>query len=338
MFQRFARALVGALLATGLGIAATPAWAGGHEPTVVIFGDSLSDTGNKLAVTGQLSTPPYADLDAFRIPEYPYVRSERFTNGPTWIEGAALAGRFANSVRAVLSARRPGHNYAYGGARAGAPLVPSDDRNLTDQVTSYLADVNGTTNADTIVLFIGANDVADAVRALAIDPSGATSVNGLIAGLESINDNLTRLVEAGAHHFVILNVPNLALVPALNPPLAPPGLAGIATCWTAFFDHGTPLPAGCPQLPPGMPGLDAIAAGIRVPGSVRVRLFDTFTFINQIAAHPEKYGITNIKDTCVTPNVAPYQCARPNKYFFWDGIHPTEVVHQLLANAVAQQI
>ena len=224
------------------------------------------------------------------------------------------------------------------GARAGAPLIPNNARDLTEQVTTYLGDVNGSVGDDIIVLFIGANDVADAVRALAIDPTGATSVDGLLAGIGSIDANLGRLVAAGAHTFIILNIPNVALVPALNPPLAPPGLSGIATCWTILFNQGTPLPAGCPALPPGIPGLDAVVAALNAQPPIEAKLIDTFGFINQIAADPHRYGITNIKDTCVTPNVAPYQCVRPNRYFFWDGLHPTQVVHQLLAQEVLRQL
>jgi len=337
MIQRASTALARVLCAIGLCIGAASALA--HEPSIVVFGDSLSDTGNVFAVTGQLNSPPYDQLDTFRIPDYPYaVSAGRFTNGRTWVEVAARAVGVQADVRAALRANHPGTNYAYGSARAGAPLVPNDSRDLTEQVSSYLADSNGSADGDIIVLFIGANDVADAVRALAVDPSGATSVDGLLAGIGSINANLSELVAAGARYFVILNVPNVALVPALNPPLAPPGLAGIATCWTVLFNNGTPLPAGCPPLPPGIPGLDDVAAGLMQQQGVEVKLIDTFAFINQIAAEPSRYGIVNMKDTCVTPNVAPYQCARPGRYFFWDGIHPTSTVHQLLADEVLRQL
>jgi outer membrane lipase/esterase len=338
MFQHAFKALPAFTLAIMAAFGTMPALAH-HEPSVVVFGDSLSDTGNVFAVTGQLNVPPYGELDPFRIPDFPYaISAGRFTNGPTWIEDLALRVGAWQSVRAALRTYRPGKNYSYGAARAGAPLVPNDARDLTEQVTAYLADVNGSADGDVIVLFIGANDVADAVRALAVDPTGATSIGGLLAGIGSVNANLAALVAAGARDFVILNVPNVALVPALNPPLAPPGLAGIATCWTVLFDQGTPLPSVCPQLPPGLPGLDDIVAALTTQPDVNVKLIDTFTFINQIAAEPGRYGIANMKDTCVTPNVAPYQCMRPSRYFFWDGIHPTQVVHQLLAKEVLRQL
>jgi phospholipase/lecithinase/hemolysin len=337
MVRRMIDALYRALCIAGLCVGATSALA--REPAVVVFGDSLSDSGNEFAITGQLNVPPYDQLDASRIPDFPYaISAGRFTNGRTWVEDAARAAGIQSDVRAALRARRPGTNYAYGSARAGAPLLPSDARDLTEQVTTYLADVNGSADGDFIVMFIGANDVADAVRALAVDPSGATSIDGLLTGIGSVNANIGALMAAGARHFLILNIPNLGLVPALNPPLAPPGVSGIATCWTLLFNHGTPLPDGCPNLPPGIPGLDDIAAGLATQEGVYVKLIDTFSFINQIAADPARVGITNMTDTCVTPNIAPYQCTRPSRYFFWDGIHPTRAVHQLLADEVLRQL
>lgn len=337
MFRRIARSLKNALWFIAF-ITASAAAQGHDEGRIVVFGDSLSDTGNVFATTGQLNVPPYDQLDPFRIPDDPYAAGfGRFTNGLTWVEVAAREVGAGRDTRAALRWRRPGSNYAFGGARAGAPLIANNARHLTDQVTEYLADVNGAVGAqDVIVLFIGANDVADAVRVLAFDPTGATSIDGLLQGIGSVNANLAALAAAGARNFVILNVPNVALVPALNPPLAPTGLGGIATCWTVLFNLGTPLPPGCPALPPGIPGLDDVAAALAPLGGY-VKVVDTFTFINRVAADPRSFGITNVTDTCVKPNAPPYQCARPDQYFFWDGIHPTRAIHRLLAREVLRQ-
>ena len=333
---RTTQRLLGAMLV----VLATGTTLAHADPGVVVFGDSLSDTGNVFAATGQLNLPPYSDLDAFRIPNYPYAAGAgRFTNGRTWVELAAREFGVQGDVRATLRWGQPGRNYAYGSARAGAPLVPNDAWQLTEQVTRYLDDVNGAVATDqVIVLFIGGNDVADAVRALSVDATGGTSIQGLLYGLESTGANLERLVAAGARAFVILNVPNVASVPALNPLLAPPGLGGIATCWTVLFNQGTPLPTGCPALPPGLPGLNDLAEGLGANPGIEVKLIDTFTFFNDVIAHPANYGIRNVTDTCVTPNTPPYQCASPKGYFFWDGVHPTRTVHQLLAHEVVRQL
>ena len=67
---------------------------------VIVFGDSLSDTGNV--------------FDVFGIPAAPNFQG-RFSNGPVWVEGLA-AGLGAP---APMPSRNGGTNYAYGGAETG---------------------------------------------------------------------------------------------------------------------------------------------------------------------------------------------------------------------------
>jgi outer membrane lipase/esterase len=307
-------------------------------PFVVVFGDSLTDTGNAFALTGELNVPPYASLDASLIPSVPYaVGDGRFTNGKTWLDHIALRFEHPEIARPALRGSGGG-NYAFGGARAGAPLVANGAMHLTDQVDRFLSDVNDDARRVGIaVLFIGGNDVADAVRALAVDPTGFTSVQLLVGGLASIQHNLERLVAAGVTRFVIMNVPNVAMVPALNPPLAPPGLGGIASCWTQLFNGGSPLPPGCPALPPGLPGLDDIAAALDAVDDVDVLSVDVAGFVDLVLTSPEQFDLSGASSACVTPHVPPFRCEAPARTFFWDGIHPTTAVHRLIAAEVFRQ-
>src|SRR5919108_3147959 len=68
-------------------------WAGPYT-TVVMFGDSLSDNGNLLALTGGA------------VPASPYFAG-RFSNGPVWVE------RLASALDVPLV------NFAVGGALTG---------------------------------------------------------------------------------------------------------------------------------------------------------------------------------------------------------------------------
>ena len=86
---------------------------------LVVFGDSLSDAGNKYVVTGLSNTPPYDLLDPFLVPDGPYTRGGlHHSNGKTWVEQYAKPLNLGGLVRPAL--RNPGKatNYAYGGARA----------------------------------------------------------------------------------------------------------------------------------------------------------------------------------------------------------------------------
>ncbi len=93
---------------------------------LVVFGDSLSDSGNKYVVTGLSNTPPYDLLDPFLVPDGPYTKGGlHHSNGKTWVEQYAKPLGLGDLVRPAL--RNPGvaTNYAYGGARARDASVTS---------------------------------------------------------------------------------------------------------------------------------------------------------------------------------------------------------------------
>ncbi len=150
---------------------------------LVVFGDSLSDSGNVFASSGGL------------IPIAPYFDG-RFSNGPVWVE--TLASQLGLSATPSLSG---GTNYAYGGARTG----PAGDTppSLVDQADTYLIDVANV--ADPGALYVvagGGNDARDADTA---------------ATVANISDIITDLVTAGAASFLVANVPDLGKTPeAIN--------------------------------------------------------------------------------------------------------------------------
>lgn len=95
---------------------------------LVVFGDSLADSGNNYLATGGAKTA--VPLSGPTVPIYPYA-SGRDSNGPVWTE------YFANSLGLGLApSLLGGNNYAFGGARvAGASPVPT----LQQQVGLYLS-------------------------------------------------------------------------------------------------------------------------------------------------------------------------------------------------------
>ena len=67
-----------------------------------------------------------------------------------------------------------------------------------------------------------------------------------------------------------------------------------------------------------------------------VRIFDLNALLYTIIANPDSYGIEVTNSPCITPNVPPYKCSKPDTYLFWDGIHPTEAVHRIMARGAAE--
>ena len=74
-----------------------------------------------------------------------------------------------------------------------------------------------------------------------------------------------------------------------------------------------------------------------LPGIVVVP-FDAFGLITSIASGPDQFGLTNVTDACITPNVPPFSCRTPDEYLFWDGIHPSRAGHAIAALLVGKTL
>ncbi|MEL7450761.1 MAG: hypothetical protein AAFN78_16230, partial [Pseudomonadota bacterium] len=115
-FRRGALLACAATLALGAGAANAS-----NYSQMVVFGDSLSDTGNIQSFI-PLPLPPYS--------------SNTISNGDNWIE--TLGGRLGLSS---LNSESGGTNYAWAGATtgpAGAAVLPPFS--LLDQANFYLSD------------------------------------------------------------------------------------------------------------------------------------------------------------------------------------------------------
>jgi len=303
---------------------------------IIVFGDSLSDAGNKYVVTGLINVPPYDLLDPLLVPEGPYARGGlHHSNGATWIEQMARPLGFGGDVRPALGSQGRASNYAYAGARA-RDAVDIDNIHLSEQVATFLADERYVAPPDALyIIFIGGNDVPDAVGALVNDPSGLTSIGIMGDAVASVNESVLSLYTAGARKFLILNAPDLGLVPAMNIlDQVFPGAADAATCFSALYNFGTPVPC----VPTGIviPGLaDVLDALEGMPGIDILRL-DIFAVLRQFVADPAAFGLSNVTDACVMPGQVPFVCGTPGEYLYWDGIHPTKAVHAIIAGKAAE--
>ena len=298
-----------------IAVFSAPAYAGGSH-RFVIFGDSLSDPGNFFIEFGQVSTPPYEP-----VPSAPYdIHGHHFSNGPTWIEQLADELDTRDSGRPALE--RPGvyTNYAMGRARArpNAPAFPAFD--LSTQVGLFLNDFGGQAPEHaTYVIWIGANDLNDALSALQTDPSGATSVGIIQTALGTIAANIQALWAAGARSFLIPNEPDLGLTPALQ--AAGPAAVGAATQLSEAFDSG----------------LTQVLGQLQALPQIEFKTLDVFTLLHAIVSDPHAYRLKDVQDACLTFFVSVDAiCEGPNRFLFWDGIHPTVAGHEILEDAAQQ--
>jgi phospholipase/lecithinase/hemolysin len=299
------RTLIGAGLAW---LASAGPVLAGPPQRFVVFGDSLSDPGNAFFLIRDVEVPPFASL----VPSAPYARGGlHFSNGPTWVEQLSVIDHAVPSAGPALLVPPLFSNFAVGGARARQ--VAAFD--LPTQVGLFVNDFHGKAPDDALyIVFIGGNDLRDALEALATDPTGATSAGILQGALASIRSNLLTLYAAGARRFLVANGPDIGLVPAVR--LQGPQAQAAGTFLSGQFNGG----------------LELTLQGLENALGIPIVRFDVFTFLHDVVADPAAFGLTDVADACIRVNtvVQPF-CPNARSFLFWDGIHPTVAGHHLLA-------
>jgi phospholipase/lecithinase/hemolysin len=212
--------------------------------SIVVFGGSVSDSGNAFALTGISNRPPYDQLDAFLVPTGPYsTGGHHFSNGATWIEDLAkYLGLNRNANPAFQGSSPFANNYAVGGARSTDVPGTFD---MPEQVAAFLKDHSDMAPDDALyVIDFGGNDVRDALAAG--DPNIVTNALSTIAIQVSV------LYQAGARKFLFVNVANIGRLPSvLILDQLFPGAAVAATALTLGFNSGLDLIIGALSSAPG---------------------------------------------------------------------------------------
>jgi len=228
---------------------------------VIAFGDSLSDNKN--------------------VPGAPV------TDDDVWVQ------YLADDLNAELI------NNAYAGATA-APnfeLPPS----LVAQTFGFVAESGGFSpealscmydNA-LYTVWAGGNDL----RGIA-DPGSASGI--IDRAVSSIGLSTVMLAYSGAHDIMVLNMPDLGLIPDyFESPLAP-----LVTGWSMEFNSD----------------LETMLACIDGFFDVNLMYVDVFTLMQQVNLYPTTYGVTSVQK------------------LFYDGIHPNSIGHHLIANLAYSQV
>lgn len=294
--------------------------AGGVQLQVVSFGDSLSDVGT------------YAPLASA-------VGGGRFTTNPGQVWSQDVAQYYGDTLNAAYTvgldhklSAQGGFGYAEGGSTVATPanqydflsdVIGNIEMPVNQQVSSYISD-HGTFNSGQLVLvWAGANDVLRAGN----PPTANTVVQTAATTLAQI---VGQIVQAGATHVVVVNVPNIGLSPK-----------GITSA-----DGGANLTQLSQLFNSTLNGA-LQTAGLQG----KVIEVDSYTWITQLVANFQTNGFTvsNTAQACnpsKTPDntsllcsPATYVAANADQtYMFADDLHPTTHTHSLFAQFVEQQI
>jgi outer membrane lipase/esterase len=241
----------------------------GQEFTRLIsFGDSLSDIGN-------------LQTDTVQAP---------VSNGELWIQYLA---RDYLGITDLAPSNLGGTAYAYAGA-ASFGFFPSS----ADVQIDYFIGADSFGPNDLVTIWVGGNDFLDSSETGNI--VGPDELAGRIALL------IQKVVENGAKHVMVANLPNMGTIPRLI---------------------GTPLAEGATQWSYGYKlYLEGTVAALResVP-TVAFYYMDVFEAMTAIQSNPSAYGLTDVTTAAGDSDTA----------LFWDEIHPTTAAHAIVADAAA---
>jgi outer membrane lipase/esterase len=270
--------------------------------SMVVFGDSLSDSGNDALALGGSTTQTITGNTY--IPSAPYAPGVTFSNGPVWASDAASALGVP-----LLPSLLGGTNYAYGGATTGGPgPIP----NLLVQAGQYLTSTSSVASPNALYVIEGGGN--DARAALTLIAGGASVPQTIQATATSFATNVATIVNEltadGAKHIVVWDTPNLGLAPAIAA-----GGAGASTLGSTLATDMN------------------LALAAALNGDADVSIFDIYGLGTSIALDPSAYGFTNVTDACGA--IAGANCST---YAYWDGIHPTEAAHSVIADAFIDQV
>jgi phospholipase/lecithinase/hemolysin len=204
-----------------------------------------------------------------------------------------------------------GYNYAIGGARTGDSgalglldfFMPTG---LFRQVDFYLSESGGLADPQALYFFLGGgNDLRDAARI-------ANPASRMLAAQQAganIAYSVRDLYAAGARQFVLINSPDIGLIPeTLADGLTEAGTDAAIHFNTWFAAYGDYLRDSVPEF--------------------SLTSFDLFGLHHELVA---EYGIDAVRPCKSEPAIC-------GETLFFDSVHPTARVHEIIGNRLADQI
>ena len=272
---------------------------------VVVFGDSLSDSGN--AATGS-GLPP----------------GTSFTTNPDPVWAEIIAGAFGASGQ---NSRAGGPNYAFGGAcmNPATPCDFDDVPTVTEQISQHLSLRSGRLDPNALyTIWGGLNDIADSALG---DPLNA--LGHVLAAADVNAAQIRRLREAGARHVVVFNMPDASLAPfaVAQGPAAQAGLSALVA------EYNKKLYAGIRENEEGVVPINinvALTALAANPGR-----YGLTNVTGTACRAPIVAGAVSIQcGPAGSPFPVTYAPGANETYLFADRSHPSGAVHAMLASLV----
>ncbi|MEN3369608.1 MAG: hypothetical protein V7609_1751 [Verrucomicrobiota bacterium] len=289
---------------------------------IILFGDSLSDTGNDRNRTNSKSS------GAVDYPSHTFnYDNGRFTNDTVTDPSSKIYlgvwhEQLARTFLGILPATNSlggGLNYAFGGATSNngthqetvvSPPFFGDVTITIDDMGKQMDDYFATRSIDPNALYIvwgGGNDLRN-------DPGSAN----VIATAARLANLAHRLANAGAKYIMMPNVPPIGNIPRYS---SEP--ARIKSLNTAAADFRLELNADIAALRSALlsQGFTTTIYGV-----------DVWTNTIRVFSNGPRYGFTNLTASAQGASV------NPDQFLFWDDVHPTTAAHYQLAKGANDTI
>nr|WP_321398221.1 SGNH/GDSL hydrolase family protein [uncultured Desulfobacter sp.] len=301
-------------------ICVSPLFAKGIEE-IVVFGDSLSDTGNLYFAT----TPTDENGDSVQTPKSPPYYQGRFSNGLVWVEYLAMAMGVEVPTPSLLG----GTNYAWGGAETGDGISIRKTPNIGTQIGSFLG-ANSPRDNQLFVLWAGANDIDNED-----DPNPQEIVNNII-------EHIRTLALASSDDTLNLMIPNL-------PPLGQTARSQCLGSEISWIFDGISIEF---NIILGK-ALNNLKNELKTADAKELNLYrlDIFSLFQEMLIDPAAFGFTNVSDTVrmstddlgcpLGVSIVPDEeelVDNPDEYIFFDDIHPTTAAHKVIAERALEII
>ncbi len=269
---------------------------------IVAFGDSLTDMGNRYVHSGKPNLK-------WRRNWVSMLADEKMVNMPDFKPSG-------------LTSYVGGTNYAVGGAgtafTAELTLGRNKGADLTSQVNRYLDpnfNTDGVRKNALHVVRIGTNDLVASLVSPSQIYSGWSKLSEAGVGVaRSAESQIDALAKAGVRHVLWGNLTDTAKIPSVvakvNQLAGPQASRVLEALRTATIAHNDEMDAAIERLTKAHPEL-------------RIVKLDMYSFFEDMAQDPSKYGLTNVTTGANDPK----------HLFLADGLHPTSTGHRLLAEA-----
>ncbi len=314
--MRATRRILPAVVLAALAGAAVPSAGAAQFSNVVVFGDSLSDSGYYRPFLAGIGLPSSLVSTLGRFTTNP---------GPVWAE---IVGQYYGANTAPSNAG--GWNFAQGGATVAtsSPSTPPGfaQRPVSTQINEYLTRNGGAADPNALhAVWAGGNDFLNNYSLFA---SGAITQaqfqTNLLGAATAEAGQVGRLMGAGARYVMVFALPDIGSTPFAQAA----GAAAVGAATQASAGYNTTLYTSL------------AGAGLRV---IPV---DVFSLLNEIRANPSAYGITNTTGMAcgpfppITTTPSAQFCYSGNlvapgadqSYLFADGVHPTTAAHRVVGD------